>query len=63
MSENEEKPESERHACEDKPPLILFGPEPVHVPFGTEYKHVLFAGIRSIGIELEMYAIYEYRLS
>ena len=29
----EEKPESEGHACEDKSFLILFSPEPVHGPF------------------------------
>ena len=34
------KLESEGHACGDVLSLILFGPEPVHVPFATEYKHL-----------------------
>ena len=35
------KPESEGYACEGNPLLTLFGPEQVHVPFGTEYKHIV----------------------
>ena len=32
-------------ACEGKPLLIPFGPEPVHVPFGTEYKPNMYMQI------------------
>ena len=29
-------------ACEDRLSLIFFGPEPTHVPFGTEHKHITY---------------------
>ena len=28
-------------ACEDGLSLIFFGPEPTHVPFGTQHKHII----------------------
>ena len=34
--------------CEGKSLRILFGPEPGHVPFGTEYKHTEFSWIQPV---------------
>ena len=39
-----------RTACEVGLSLIFFCPEPVHVPFGTEHKHIIDCCMNTLGI-------------